>query len=62
MTGENEGRYTYFNFLLVEKNIRATKSALTIMDALGAIGGSTRSFSMIVALLLIPFKYNITAT
>lgn len=46
----------------MEKNIKGTKKAFTIMDVLGAIGGANRSFSIIIAFMLIPFKYNITAT
>lgn len=61
-TGSNKDMITYFNFLLVEKNIKGTKKAFTIMDVLGAIGGANRSFSIIIAFMLIPFKYNITAT
>ena len=61
-TGSNTDMITYFNFLLVEKNVKGTRSAYTIMDVLGALGGANRSFSIIIAFFLIPFKYNITAT
>jgi hypothetical protein len=47
---------------LVEKNKKGTRKALTIMDVLGALGGANRSFTLILGFLLIPFKYNITAS
>ena len=58
----NENMIQYFNFLLVEKNIKGTRKAFSLMDVLGALGGANRSFGVIIAFMLIPFKYNITAT
>ena len=60
--GSNKDIITYFNFLLVEKNVKGTRKAFSIMDVLGSIGGANRSFGIIIAFFLIPFKYNITAT
>ena len=60
--GSNANIITYFNFLLVEKTVKGTRRAYSVMDVLGAFGGANRSFGLIIAFLLIPFKYNITAT
>jgi hypothetical protein len=61
-TGSNADVIQYFNFLLVEKNKKGSRQALSFMDVMGSLGGANRSFGIIIGFLLIPFKYNLTAT
>jgi hypothetical protein len=61
-TGGNADVINYYNFFLVEKQLKGTRKAFTLMDAFGSLGGANRSFGMIIGFLLIPFKYNITAS
>ena len=57
--GETKGMVYYFNFVLSEKNSKFYRIAYTQMDVLGEVGGLIEAVSIIVGILLIPFKYNL---
>jgi hypothetical protein len=50
----------YFNFILTEKTKKGGRTAYTMMDVLGDVGGSSGAISMVMAVLLTPFTYKLT--
>ena len=51
----------YFNFNLVEKNMRYIRVAYTFMEAIGEVGGILEFFYVVVSLILTPWTFNITS-
>jgi hypothetical protein len=56
----NSNLIHYFNFMLVEKTKSGGRTAYSLMDVLGDIGGSSGAISMVIAFLLTPFTYKVT--
>jgi Ca2+-binding EF-hand superfamily protein len=59
-TGDYASMSSYQNFLLSEKNTQYKRIAYTFLDVLGYTGGILEIGGIAIAIIIIPFKYNLT--
>ena len=59
-TGSFKGYVYYYNFILSPKSKNFYRISYTFLEVLGQVGGLLECYTIFMAFLLIPFKYNIT--